>query len=123
MPRPIRVAEALLDINGQPLDIVRGSGSRLVVTAGAASTAAQAIPGTAAQVLEIRATADVWLRFGASGVSDAAADANAILFPAGERLMVIPYSSGVVVSTHFKALRAGGTDAIVEVEEVLVQSA
>jgi hypothetical protein len=47
----------------------------------------------------------------------AAVDANSILFPAGEAPVRIPLISDVP-ATHFRVIRASGSDAFVQLESV-----
>jgi hypothetical protein len=110
--QPQRVATFVGFPGGSPVDMVIGTGTRVVATAGSTSTTAAAVPAGGA-VLIIRATEPAWIRFGDSGVGAAAADANSILLFAGEARYVL--KSG---ETHFRVLRAGGTDALIQLESV-----
>lgn len=114
----IRLSRTLAYANGDPVPVVHGSGSRVNATATAASTAAAALP-TAARVLLVRATADVWLRLGESGVGAAAADANSMLFLAGEALISVPLIGDTSAPvTHFRVMRVGSADVPVQLERV-----
>lgn len=69
---------------------------------GAASSAAVALPTLGAtREVRIVATARCYLRFGNSGVAEAAADANSILIPA-DAPEVIQLPAGI---THFRVIR------------------
>ncbi len=76
------------------------------------STTQAAIP-TGGNILMIRATDAVWIRFGATGVGAAAADANSILFIGGEAPYVL--KSG---DAFFRVLRVGAADVAVQLESV-----
>jgi hypothetical protein len=97
--------------NGDALPILQPTGTRLNQTAAVASTAATALPAHGG-VLRITATDYVWVRFGASGVGAAAADANSMLFaPGTEYMLVIPTDA-----THVRVLRFGSADAVITFE-------
>jgi hypothetical protein len=89
---------------------------RVNATAAVASTAEAAVPAGAALIM-LRATGPVAIRFGNTGVGAAAVDANSILFPAGEAPVRIPLVSDVP-ATHFRVIRASGSDAFVQLESV-----
>lgn len=91
------------------------SGLRVTVQATAASSAATTIP-TGSRVIAVRASVCVWIRWGASGVVDAAKDDNSQLFPPGESVIPVPTVAGVL-ATHFKVLRED-TDGYAQVEQV-----
>lgn len=111
MPTPMHVNVTLpVDRNGREIQVPRGSGSRVNLTAGASSSNA-ALP-TNSQVVFVRCTADIWLNFGTSGVS-ATATASSILHPAGESVQVVPTGA-----THVAVLRFGATDVTVQVEKI-----
>lgn len=99
-----------LDRNGQAIQILRPSGSRVNLTAGAASSRA-ALP-SGAMLLFVRCTGDIWLNFGDSGVAASAA-ATSMLHPAGESVQVVPTGA-----THVAVIRFGATDVSVQVERV-----
>lgn len=107
---PQRLSDATSYPGGTPLQIVNGTGTRVVATAGAASTAEAAIPA-GGNVLIIRAIAPIWIRFGATGMGAAAADANSILFCTGEAPYVL--KSG---EAFFRVLRVGSADVLVQLE-------
>src|SRR6187431_3216640 len=112
LTQPQRLATPIAFPGGDQLQLTNGTGTRVVATAGAASTAAAAIPG-GGNVLMIRAVAAIWIRFGASGVGAAAADANSILFVAGESPYLLKPGE-----THFRVLRVGADDVQVQLESV-----
>jgi len=109
---PQRAANWIAFPGGQPLQVMNGTGTRVVATAGAASTAEAAIP-TGGNILLIRATAGIWIRFGATGMGAAAVDANSILFPAGEAPYLLKNAE-----TFFRVLRVGTDDVPVQLESV-----
>lgn len=109
---PQRVAGFAAYPGGSPIQFLNGTGTRVVATAGATSTAQAAIP-TGGNILLIRAVDAIWIRFGATGVGAAAADANSILFVAGEAPYVL--KSG---EAYFRVLRAGSADVLVQLESV-----
>ena len=98
-----------LDRNGQPIQVLRGSGTRVNLTAGAASSR-DAIP-TGAQVVLVRATDHIWYNFGDGSVTASAA-ATSVLFPAGEASVVVPTGT-----THIAVLRVGSSDVPVQLEK------
>lgn len=102
--------------NGDAVQMLPLSGLRINATAGVASTAEAALPAGAVMVV-LRATGPVAIRFGNTGVGAAAIDANSILFPAGEAPVKIPLVSDVP-ATHFRVIRASGSDAYVQFENV-----
>jgi hypothetical protein len=103
--------------NGDAAQVPFMTGSRVNATITSSSSTEAAIP-SGARIIEVRSTEAVWLRFGATGVGAAAADANSILFPAGVSIMAVPFSSGDAFSTHFRGLRVGSNDAIVQIESL-----
>jgi hypothetical protein len=107
---PQRLASSAAYPGGTPLQIVVGTGTRVVATAGAASTAEAAVPA-GGNVLVIRAVAPVWIRFGATGMAAAAADANSILFVTGEAPYVLKTGEA-----FFRVLRVGSADVAVQLE-------
>ena len=98
-----------LDRNGQPIQVLRGSGTRVNLTA-TDTTSRDAIP-SGAQVVLIRATDHIWYNFGDSGVTASAA-ATSVLFPAGEASVVVPTGT-----THVAVLRVGATSVPVQLEK------
>ena len=122
MANPERVSKSLRYPGKESVQTLVGSGSRVNATGTAASTAEAALP-TGARVIEMRAVGNVWIRFGNTGLGAAAADADSILFPAGERPFVVPVDASQVPYTHFRVMRhAGETDDVsVQIERVEVQ--
>lgn len=120
MRNPGRLSRAIQFNNGNAVQTVYGSQTRVNVTAGAASSSETAVPGGASAV-EIRATGDIWLRFGNTGLGDAAADANSILFPGGEKFIVVPLDANGAAYDFFKVMRVGSSDVPVQMEAVAVQ--
>lgn len=103
--------------DGTPVPLVYLSGSRVNLTASSTSTSATALP-TGAAVVAIRATGDVWLRFGDSGIGAAAADANSMLFVAGELILPLSLDGNTDPYTHVRALRVGSSDVTVQIERI-----
>lgn len=103
--------------NGGALPLLAPTGVRLNQTAAVASTSATAIPAHGG-VLRIVATDYVWVRFGASGVGAAAADADSMLFSPGTEYLIVPFSSGTTYATHVRVLRAGAADSVITFEGV-----
>lgn len=122
MPRELRIAPAAAFHSDKSAPLVRYSGSRVNATVTSSSSAATALPA-GSKVIELRITDAVYIRFGDSGVGAAAADANSILVPAGEKLLVVPFSNvtSEVYATHFRALRVGSTDVAAQIERVEVE--
>lgn len=98
-----------LDRNGQPIQILRPSGTRVNLTA-SSSSSSTTIP-SGAQVVLIRATDHIWYNFGTSGVTASAANTS-VLFPAGEAAVVVPTGT-----THVAVLRIGAADVPVQLEK------
>lgn len=107
---PQRMANYAAYQGGGAVPIVIGSTTRVNATAGATSTAAAAVP-SGGRVLIVRAVDNIWIRFGTSSVGAAAADANSILFTAGEGYYVMQPTD-----THFRVLRVGASDVLVQLE-------
>ncbi len=104
--------------NGEAAQVPFLTGTRVNASVSSTSTSATALP-SGARIVEVRSTEAVWIRFGTSGVGAAAADANSILFPAGVSIMAVPFSdTSDTFSTHFRALRVGSNDAIVQIESL-----
>jgi hypothetical protein len=95
---------------GETAQVIAASGTRVNATAGETSTAEAAVPA-GSRVLIIRATDAIWIRFGATGMSAAAADANSILFLGGEAIYQLKDGE-----THFRVLRVGSADVAVQLE-------
>ncbi len=112
LTQPQRLATPVDFNGGDHLQLTNGTGTRVNATAGSSSTAAAAIP-TGGNVLMIRAIASIWIRFGASSVGAAAADLNSILFVAGESPYLLKQGE-----THFRVLRAGADDVLLQLESV-----
>lgn len=109
---PQRVATYTSYPGGYPVQSLIGTGTRVSATAGAASTAEAAIP-SGGNVLLIRATGAIAIRFGATGVGAAALDADSILFVAGEAPYVLRTGDA-----FFRVIRAGSADVSVQLESV-----
>lgn len=114
----IKVGTYIQFPNGDAVQTVFLSGFRSNATAGATGSSEVAVP-TGARLLAVRATDAVWLRFGNTGMPVATADANSILFPAGEAVIPVPLLNGVPY-THFSVMRVGDVDVPVQVEQVSV---
>lgn len=98
-----------VDGNGKAVPTLLDSGVRTqVTTAGAATSAATALPASA-QVAFIRATATCYINFGDAAVA-ATADANSQLFIQGETLQPLPRAA-----THFAVIRIGADDVTVQI--------
>jgi len=110
--QPQRLANFVSFPGGDVLQLCNGTGTRVVATAGASTTAQAAIP-TGGNVLMIRAVAAIWIRFGPTGVGAAAADANSILFVAGESPYLLKPGEA-----FFRVLRVGADDVVVQLESV-----
>ena len=98
---------------GEALPLVFYTGDRVTITAGVASSAEAALPGS---LVVVRATHDMWIRFGQTGLGAAAAGDDSMLFPAGVEVVVTREDE-----THFRVIRAGADDADVQIEKVEVQ--
>lgn len=118
--KPERLARGVLNMNGDALAVVYPSGTRVNATAAVASTAEAAMPASA-RVIELRCTLDIWIRFGNTGVGAAAADANSILVPAGEKVMPVPVDASNNPYDFFRVIRAGSADSAVQIERIDTQ--
>lgn len=112
LTNPQRVANFAAYPGGYPVSTLIGTRTRVNATAGSTTTEATAVP-TGGNVLILRATAAIWIRFGGASVGAAAAGADSILFVAGEAPYVL--NAG---ETHFRVLRAGSADVPVQIESV-----
>lgn len=103
---------------GDSVQMLPLSGVRVNATANAAGTAEAALPaGCAGNVVVVRATDAIAIRFGATGMGAAAIDADSILFPAGEAPVPVPSTA-----THFRCIRVGSADVAVQLETVQMMS-
>lgn len=109
---PQRLAQAVQFFGGDKAQFLQGSGTRVNATATAASTAEAAVP-TGGNVILIRATEAVAIRFGATGMAAAAVDANSILFCPGEAPYVLKTGEA-----FFRVIRVGTADVPVQLESV-----
>lgn len=103
--------------NGESVQMLVPSGSRVNATAAVASTAEAALP-TGARLIMLRATGPCAIRFGQTGMGAAAVDANSILFPAGEAPIQVPLHTDGSPHGYFRVIRASGSDAFVQIEMV-----
>jgi hypothetical protein len=110
--QPQRPARSVQFDGGDKAQFLQGSGTRVNATAGAASTAEAAVP-TGGNVIFIRATDAVAIRFGATGMAAAAVDANSILFCPGEAPYVLKTGEA-----FFRVIRVGAADVPVQLESV-----
>ena len=110
--QPQRLANSIAFPGGIPLQVTCCTGTRVVATAGGTSTSEAAVP-SGGNVLMIRAASAIWIRFGATGVGAAAADANSILFPSGEAPYLLKNGEA-----FFRVLRVGSDDVAVQLESV-----
>jgi hypothetical protein len=118
---PEKISRSVRFPGGEPAQIVYGSGDRVVATASTASTAEAALP-TGARLIELRAAGAIWIRFGNTGMGAAAADADSILFPAGEKPMPVPLDASGNPYDFFRVLRVSTetADVAVQIERINV---
>lgn len=109
---PQRAANFAAFPGGIPVQILPGTGTRVNATASGSSTSEAAVPA-GGNILLIRATDSIWIRFGATGMGAAAADANSILFISGEAPYVLKNTEA-----FFRVLRVGSADVAVQLESV-----
>jgi hypothetical protein len=107
-----QVAKSVTFTGGERVQTLQGTGTRVNATAGAASTAEAAVP-VGGNVIIIRATDAIAIRFGATGMGAAAVDADSILFVGGEAPYVLVSGQG-----FFRVIRVGATDVAVQLESV-----
>lgn len=104
--------------NGNAVQMLPLSGTRVNATATVGSTSEAALPaGCAGGLVVVRAVEAIALRFGATGMGAAAVDADSILFPAGEAPLPVP-----ATATHFRCIRVGSADVAVQLETVTMRS-
>lgn len=115
MANPKKLAMGLRFMGGDSVQMLQGTGTRVNATAASSSTAEAVVPA-GGEVLIIRATDVVAIRFGATGVGAAAVDANSILFLGGEAPYVLKDGE-----THFRVIRVGSADVAVQLESVDTQ--
>lgn len=108
---PQRPASLVQFPGGDAAQFFVPTGTRVNATAAAASTAEAAVPA-GGNILLIRATDAIAIRFGTTGMGAAAIDADSILFIGGEAPFVL---SG---QTHFRVIRVGAADVPVQLESV-----
>lgn len=121
MPNPEKLSRSLQFPDGRPVQIAYGSGSRVNTSATVASTAEVALP-SGSRVIELRATESIAIRFGNTGMGAAAVDADSVLFPAGEKLMIVPLDANGAPYDYFRCIRVGSADVPVQIEKVTVQA-
>lgn len=97
-----------IDRNGREVQVLKGSGTRVNLTAGVASSNTTIPSG--AQVVFVRCTDHIWLNWGTAGVTASAANTS-LLHPAGESVQIIPAGT-----THVAVLRVGAADVPVQLE-------
>lgn len=96
--------------------IITPSGTRINVTAGAASSAEAALP--AGKALRIASDQPCWIRFGNTGVGAASAANTSMYFPAGVEIIGVPIDANGAMYDYVRAIRAGGTDAALQIEGI-----
>lgn len=103
---------------GESVQMLPLSGVRVNATAAVASTAEAALP-SGARLVVVRATGPIAIRFGDTGMGAAAIDADSVLFPSGEAPVRVPFgATDNTAATHFRVIRASGSDAYVQIEGV-----
>ncbi len=102
-------------LKGGPAQILPLTGVRINASAAnETSTAAAALPAGAEDLIVVRSTQAIWIRFGTSGMGAAANGVDSILFPAGEAPLPLPQDA-----THFRVINAvTDADALVQLEGV-----
>lgn len=117
MANPNKVSGGYILKNGDSAQMLPLTGVRVNATAAATSTAEAALPA-GARLVQFRATGPVAVRFGNTGMGAAAVDSTSILFPSGEAPIAIPLHTDGTPFTHFRVIRASGSDAFVQFEGV-----
>ena len=107
----------LLWQQGQAVQMVTPSGTRINVTAGAASSAEAALPA-GSLALRIGATDACFIRFGNTGVGAAALDTTSMYFPAGVEVIGVPVDVDGVPYDYVRAIRVGASDVTVQFEKI-----
>lgn len=113
MSNPIKLARRVTS-GGAPIPLVAGNGARTAPALATSPSAAEVVLPSHGGVVIIRALDNIYIKFGLTGLTAAAADANSTLFLAGETPYVLPTG----LETHFRALRVGGSDVLFQIEGV-----
>lgn len=115
----IATATAVSDAAGQPIPIYSADGNRVNISAPATgSSSAEATLPSGKRLVEIRVTDATWIRFGKTGMSAAAADANSVLWTAGSGPYVVPAASDGETCTHVRCMAFGASATTVQIEGV-----
>ena len=101
---------------GVPLQVVRWSGTRVQVTAGATGSSEQALPSTS--LIEITATENMFIAFGNTGMSVATVADTSHYFLAGVQVVPVPLDANGDPYDYFSVIRALTTSGLVQVEAV-----
>jgi hypothetical protein len=118
MRNPIMYLKSVVrTATGQATPIYEGTGTRVNSTATLAATAAAALPGTGTNVVEIRATDAIWIKFGIAGVTADTTSAS-ILWTPGSDPLVVPVDANGDPFTHFSCMRVGSADVAVQIEQL-----
>ena len=101
-----------------PLQVVRWTGDRVSVAAGTATANVQ-LPANA-QLIELSATENCYIAFGADNSIEATNSIGAVsrLFMAGVQVVPVPLDPDGNLYTWIAALRAGASDGILQIERV-----
>jgi hypothetical protein len=105
---------------GTPLQVVRWSGNRVGVASGVSGSTEELLPA-GAQLIEITATENIYIRFGNTGMpvaSTTIADDGSRLFLAGVQVVPVPLDAAGNPFDYFSVIRAAATSGIVQIEEV-----
>ena len=107
------------DGGGNPLPVYSLTGVRVNATATASSTTQAALP-SGARIVEIRATDAFFIRFGVTGMSAAAEDANSLLWTPGSGPVWVPKHTDGTLCTHFRCIRlsSASTNVPVQIEGI-----
>lgn len=102
----------------EAVQVLRWSGQRLHFAAEATAAAAQQLPANT-KAVEIRATEDCYLAFGATSAIEATADADSVLFLRGVQTIPVPKDASANLLTFVSVIRAGADDGVVQFEKVI----
>lgn len=100
-----------------PVQLLTPSGSRVNVTAGAASSSEAALPAGSV-ALRIGATEACFIRFGNTGMGAAALDTTSMYFPAGVEYLAVPLDAAGAPYDYVRAIRVTSSDSVVQFERV-----
>lgn len=115
----ITITTSVADGAGEPIPVYSTDGNRVNISAPATgSSSAEATLPSGKRMVEIRVTDATWIRFGKTGMSAAAADANSVLWTAGSGPYIVPASTDGETCTHVRCMAFGASATTVQIEGI-----